>query len=79
MGEVGDMVSELVVELKGFDAEQERKGLLGLFKKASRNAIDQLMKAKYDKAEANVDKISRQLQSHQIQLHEGHGPAGPDV
>ena len=35
MGEVGDMVSELVVELKGFDAEQERKGLLGLFKKAA--------------------------------------------
>lgn len=66
MGEVGDMVSELVVELKGFDAEQERKGLLGLFKKASRGT--QLMKAKYDKAEANVDKISRQLQSHQIQL-----------
>lgn len=66
MGEVGDMVSELVVEPKGFDAEQERKGLLGLFKKASRGT--QLMKAKYDKAEANVDKISRQLQSHQIQL-----------
>ena len=66
MGEVGDMVSELVVELKGFDAEQERKGLLGLFKKASRGT--QLMKAKYDKAEANVEKISRQLQSHQIQL-----------
>ena len=66
MGEVGDMVSELVVELKGFDAEQERKGLLGLFKKASHGT--QLMKAKYDKAEANVDKISRQLQSHQIQL-----------
>lgn len=66
MGEVGDMVSELVVELKGFDAEQERKGLLGLFKKASRGT--QLMKAKYDKAEANVDKISRQIQSHQIQL-----------
>ena len=66
MGEVGDMVSELVVELKGFDAEQERKGLLGLFKKASRGT--QLMKAKYDKAEAKVDKISRQLQSHQIQL-----------
>ena len=66
MGEVGDLVSELVVELKGFDAEQERKGLLGLFKKASRGT--QLMKAKYDKAEANVDKISRQLQSHQIQL-----------
>ena len=66
MGEVGDMVSELVVELKGFDAEQERKGLLGLFKKASRGT--QVMKAKYDKAEANVNKISRQLQSHQIQL-----------
>ena len=49
--------------LKGFDAEQERKGLLGLFKKASRGT--QLMKAKYDKAEANVDKISRQLQSQQ--------------
>lgn len=66
MGEIGDMVSDLVVELKGFDAAEERKGLMGLFKKASRGA--ELMKAKYDKAEANVDKICRQLQGHQIQL-----------
>lgn len=66
MGQIGDMISDLVVELKGFDAEEERKGIFGLFKKASRGA--ELMKARYDQAEANVDKISRQLQGHQIQL-----------
>ncbi len=66
MGEVGEMLSGLVVELKGFDAEEERKGLRGLFRKAS-NGVE-LMKAKYDKAETNVDKISKQLQAHQITL-----------
>ena len=66
MGQIGDMISDLVVELKGFDAEEERKGIRGLFKKATRGA--ELMKARYDQAEANVDKISRQLQGHQIQL-----------
>ena len=64
MGELGDMVSSLVAELKGFSAEEEeKKGLFGMFKKAS-NSI-QNMKIKYDKAEANVDKIAEQLEDHQ--------------
>ena len=56
LGEVGNMISSLVVELKSFDAEEERKGLRGLFKKTSDNL--EAMKAKYAKAEVNVDKIA---------------------
>ena len=66
MGEVGDMISSLVVELKGFDAEEESKGFLGLFKRAGRSTA--MLKAKYDKAEVNVDKIAQKLESHQITL-----------
>ena len=67
MGELGEMVSSLVAELKGFSAEEEeKKGLFGLFKKASNNL--QNMKIKYDKAEANVDKIAEQLENHQVVL-----------
>ena len=67
MGELGDMVSNLLSELKGFSAEEEeKKGLFGMFKKAS-NSI-QNMKIKYDKAEANVDKIAEQLEQHQVVL-----------
>ena len=63
LGEVGDMISSLVVELKGFDADEEKKGFLGLFKKTS-NGIEAL-KAKYSKAEVNVNKISHELENHQ--------------
>ena len=66
LGEVGNMISSLVVELKGFDADEESKGFLGLFKKAGRNI--EALKAKYDKANTNVDKIAQQLQGHQITL-----------
>ncbi len=66
MGEVGQMLSGLVLELKGFDADTERKGLRGLLRKTG-VSVEQ-MTVKYDKAEANVDKISRQLQQHQITL-----------
>ena len=66
MGELGEMVGSLVAELKGFSAEEEKKGFLGLFKRAS-NSIEN-MKIKYDKAEANVDKISEELQDHQVVL-----------
>lgn len=64
LGEVGDMVGNLLVELKGFDAEEEKKGFLGIFKKASRSL--EAMKVKYDKAESNVDKIAQQLEQHQV-------------
>ena len=67
MGEIGDMLSGLMVELKGFDAEEEeKKGFLGLFRRASKTV--EVMKAKYEKAEANVDKITEQLEKHQITL-----------
>ena len=66
LGEVGDMISSLVVELKSFDADEERKGIKGLFKKAGTGV--EAMKAKYAKAEVNVDKIAEELESHQIVL-----------
>jgi uncharacterized protein YaaN involved in tellurite resistance len=66
LGEVGEMLSSVVVELKSFDTEEEEKGFLGLFKKTS-NKIT-AMKAKYDKADANVNKITKVLETHQIQL-----------
>ena len=67
LGEVGDMLSDLVVELKGlnFDPEQ-RKGLRGLFNKAKQDVAS--MKAQYDKAEVNVDKIVEQLEHHEVVL-----------
>lgn len=65
LGEVGDLLSGVVRELKDFDAEEE-KGFLGIFKKAS-NKIDS-MKTKYVKAEANVNQIVKVLESHQVQM-----------
>ncbi len=67
MGEVGDMLSDLVVELRGFNyGEEEKRGLFG-FRKKLRNQIESL-KAQYDKAEVNVDKIAGMLENHQIVL-----------
>ncbi len=66
LGEVGNMVTNLVVELRGFGLEEEQKGLKGVFKKAG-NKIE-LMKAKYDKASVNVEKIITSLESHQDRL-----------
>ena len=67
LGEVGDMLTDLVTELRGlnFD-EEEKKGLKGLFNK-SRNRIAEL-KAQYDKAEVNVDQITEMLDKHWITL-----------
>lgn len=67
LGSVGDMLAELVTELKGLRFEEnEKKGFLGIFKKAANNIAE--LKAKYDKAEVNVDKITSMLQQHQITL-----------
>lgn len=66
LGEIGEMLTNVVTELKSFDAEEEEKGFLGFFKKTS-NKIS-TMKAKYDKAEINVNKICKVLENHQIQL-----------
>ncbi len=65
LGEVGELLSGVVQELKNFD-EEEEKGFMGIFKKTS-NKI-QAMKAKYAKAETNVNEICRVLESHQVQL-----------
>ena len=66
LGEVGDTLSSLVVELKSFGQEEEEKGLFGLFKKVGNKM--EAMKAQYGKAEANVDKIARELEQHQVVL-----------
>ena len=65
LGEVGDLITGVVGELKGLDAEEER-GLLGFFRKQA-NKLE-LMKTRYAKAEANVEKISDALQQHQVRL-----------
>ena len=65
LGEVGTLLSDVVTELKSFDAEEE-KGFLGLFKKSSNKLT--AMKAKYAKAEVNVDRICQVLEGHQVQL-----------
>lgn len=65
-GEVGDMMSKLVVELKGIEEPEKSKGFLGLFKRVRYNIG--IMQAKYDKAEVNVDKIVDALENHQVVL-----------
>lgn len=68
LGEVGDMLSDLVAQLNGIDTSVEQpKGLKGLFKKASRSFSD--IKTKYDKAEVNVNKITDALNQHWITLN----------
>ncbi len=66
LGEIGDMLSSVVTELKSFDVDEGEKGILKIFKKSS-NKIT-AMKAKYDKAEVNVNKICETLEKHQLQL-----------
>ena len=66
LGETGEMIANLVTELKGFDAQEESKGIFGFFKKAGSGI--EAMKAKYAKTEANVEKIEAVLEGHQVQL-----------
>ena len=65
LGEVGELIVNVVGELKGFDTEEE-KGFFGFFKKQS-NKLE-MMKNRYDKAEVSVTKISDALQQHQVRL-----------
>ena len=65
LGEVGDMLSQVVVELKGFD-EEDKKGVAGFFQRKVNKA--QSLRIKYDKAENNIDEICKNLEKHQIQL-----------
>lgn len=65
LGEIGELLTGVVKELKDFD-EEEEKGFLGIFKKASSKI--ESMKAKYAKAEVNVNEIVKVLERHQVQL-----------
>lgn len=66
MGEIGDMITGLVTELKSIDTDEDSKGIVGFFKKK----VDKLsvLKTRYDKAEVNVNKITNALEDHQVQL-----------
>ena len=65
MGEVGEMLTDVVAQLRDFE-EEEEKGFLGLFKKTGNKVAN--LKAKYDKAEVNVNKICDALEQHQVVL-----------
>ena len=65
LGEIGETLSNLVVEVKGFGKE-EKKGVFGLFQK-SKDKLE-LMRAQYGKAEASVDRIANELEKHQVTL-----------
>ncbi len=66
LGEIGDSLASVVSELKSIDEDGDEKGFLGIFKKNGNRLAN--MKAKYAKAEGNVDRISKELENHQIQL-----------
>ena len=66
LGEVGDMLSQVVGELREFDGNGEKKGLFGLFNKGKNKVEDMI--SKYEQTETNVNKIAGMLQDHQIRL-----------
>lgn len=66
LGEIGEMLTNVVCELKSFESVEEKKGFLGLFKKSAEKITQ--MKAKYEKVEGNINKICSALENHQIQL-----------
>ena len=66
LGEVGEMLSDVVVQLKEFESVEEEKGLFGFFKKSTNKMSN--LKAKYDKVEGNIKNICKSLEMHQITL-----------
>ena len=66
MGEIGDMIGNLVTELKSFDLEEDQKGLFGFLRKGSNRLST--MRSQYAKVEDNVTAISRELEKHQVRL-----------
>jgi len=66
MDEVGKMITGLVVELKGFSSDEDKKGFLGIFKKAGNKMVE--IKARYDTVEKNVDNITNVLEKHKVTL-----------
>ena len=68
LGEVGDVLSSVVTQLKSFDVDEEEKGFFGFFKKNANKVT--ALRAKYEKAEGNINQISTVLENHQVQLME---------
>lgn len=66
MGEIGQMLSDVVGELRNFEEDEDEKGFLGFFKKSSNKIAN--MKTKYDRAEVNINKICQAMEQHQITL-----------
>jgi len=66
LGEIGGVLTSVVTELKSFDVEESKGGFLGLFKKSANQVT--ALKAKYDKAEVNIDKICKVMEGHQVTL-----------
>ena len=66
MGQVGEMLSELVAQLSSIEPEEKKKGLAGLFQRAG-DSMEKL-KVQYSKAETNVDRITEALEKHQLTL-----------
>ncbi len=66
LGEIGDMLSGVVVELRGFEEEEDNKGLFSFLKKSANKTT--ALKARYDKASVNIERICTALESHQVRL-----------
>jgi len=66
LGEIGGMLSNVVLELKNFDTTEEKSGFLGFFKKSANKLT--MMKEKYTKVDTNINKICTVLENHQMQL-----------
>ncbi len=66
LGDIGDMISELIGELRGFEIEEKESGIMSFFKKGANKVTN--IKTRYDKASDNVEKISRALEDHQVTL-----------
>ena len=66
MGETGELITDLIGELQGFDATEESKGFFGFFKRQQANIAN--LKTKYEKADVNVERIKAKLEDHQVTL-----------
>ena len=66
MGETGQLITDLIGELQGFDASEESKGFFGFFKRQQANIAN--LKTKYEKADVNVERIKAKLEDHQVTL-----------
>lgn len=66
LGEIGNMLTGVVGEIRSLESSEEEKGFLGLFKKTGNKIAN--MKAKYDKVETNINNIAKALEDHQVKL-----------